>query len=230
MKGLPLLLFALIYGSGLFAQKKTFLTVKAGQNIMDVLSTAEVFYYPQFTSGNVFLRDGTRAAAKLNYNRLVDEMHFIDPKGDTLALADEKTIKYIVISKDTFYYDGGYVRLLSAGQRVKLAVKQVWVIADARQAEAKNSATKSVFADYLTTNRQGGRFYDLMAKEDVVLTKAEHFYFGDNYNRFVLAGKKNLLQLFPKEQSRIETYLKENKISFNNKEDLEKVAQLLEPL
>src|SRR3712207_5371463 len=122
MKTPLLLLFALTYGTGSFAQKKTFLIVKAGENIMDVVPAPEVFYYPQFTSGKVFFRDGTGVEAKLNYSRLVDEMHFIGPKGDTLALANEKNIKHVAIGNDTFYYDGGYVRLLSAGPLVKLAV------------------------------------------------------------------------------------------------------------
>src|SRR5215213_4561918 len=97
MKAFLLILFVLIYQTELLAQKNKFVTVKAGNNIMDVLSTTDVFYYPHFTSGKVFLRDGTAAEGKLNYNRLVDEMHFINPKGDTMALANEQDIKYVVI-------------------------------------------------------------------------------------------------------------------------------------
>ena len=230
MKTLLLLSFALVYGTGLFAQKRTLVIVKEGRNIMDVLSAAEVFYYPQFTYGKVFARDGTGKEAKLNYNRLVDEMHFIGLKGDTLALADEKNIKNVVIGNDTFYYDGGYVRLLSAGKLMKLVVKEIWVISETRQRGAYNSTNNSVSITSFTSYNQGGRLYDLTVNADVVLKKTEHFYLGDNYDHFVLAGKKNLWPLFPKEQSRIEKYLKENKISFTDKDDLVNLVQFLEPL
>ncbi len=70
--------------------------------------------------------------------------------------------------------------------------------------------------------------YDLVVDEDIVLKKIEQFYLGDNYNHFVLANKKNLLMLFPKEQQRIEAYLKENKINFTNKDDLEKMVRFLD--
>ena len=197
---------------------------------MDVLPTADVFFYQHFTSGKVFLRDGTKSEAKLNYNRLVDEMHFIDPKGDTLALADEKNIKYIIIDNDTFYYDGGYVRVLSTGNFVKIAIKQVWMISDTRQIGAYNTTNSSVSIVSHTSYNEGGRLYDLTVNADVILKKVEQYYFGDNYNHFLIADKKNLLKLFPKEEKRIEMYLKENKINFANKDDLEKLVQFLEHL
>lgn len=81
MKGLLLLLSALLVQTVLLAQKKTYVEIKAGSKIMDVLTTADVLFYPQFTDGNVFFRDGTTVGAKLNYNCLFDEIHFIDPKG-----------------------------------------------------------------------------------------------------------------------------------------------------
>ena len=197
---------------------------------MDVLPTSDIFFYPHFTSGKVFLRDGTKAEAKLNYNRLVDEMHFINPKGDTLAVDNEKNIKYIVISNDTFYYDGGYVRLLSTGNFAKLAIRQVWMISDTRQVGAYNTTNNPGSILSYTSINEGGRLYDLTVNEDVILTKVELYYFGDSYNHFVIAGKTNLLMLFPKEQRRIGMYFKENKINFNNKDDVEKIVQFLEHL
>ncbi len=93
MKPLLLLLFILIGCSDLPAQDSTIVTIKAGNRIKDVLKPADIFYYPQFTSGKVFFKDGAKAAAKMNYNRLSDQMLFIGPKGDTLELADEKSIQ-----------------------------------------------------------------------------------------------------------------------------------------
>lgn len=197
---------------------------------MDVLPASDIFSYPNFTNGKVFLRGNTKAEAKLNYNRLVDEMHFIDAKGDTLALDNEKNIQFIVIANDTFYYDEGYVRLLSTGNFLKLAIRQVWLITDTRQVGAYNTTNNSVAMISLTDVNERGRLYDLTVHEDVILTKVETYYFGDNYNHFVSANKANLLMLFPKEERRIGKYLKENKVNFNNKEDIEKLVQFLEHL
>ena len=227
----PLLLFFILIGyADLSAQDSTFVTIKTGQSVKDVLTSADIYHYPQFTNGKVFLRDGTKAAGKMNYNRLYGQMLFINPIGDTLALADEKNIKFIVIDKDTFYYDGGYLRLIGNGGVVKLTEKQIWVLADIRKIGTHNRPTTTVavtsFSSY-TDGRDAAKSKDLIMNEDVVLRKETHYYFGDKYNLFVPASKKGLLQLFPKEQQEIDNYLKENKVNFNKKEDVEKLYQFL---
>ena len=227
----PLLLFFILIGyADLSAQDSTFVTIKTGQSVKDVLTSADIYHYPQFTNGKVFLRDGTKAAGKMNYNRLYGQMLFINPIGDTLALADEKNIKFIVIDKDTFYYDGGYLRLIGNGGVVKLTEKQIWVLADIRKIGTHNRPTTTVavtsFSSY-TDGRDAAKSKDLIMNEDVVLRKETQYYFGDKYNLFVPASKKGLLQLFPKEQQEIDNYLKETKVNFNKKDDVEKLYQFL---
>ena len=194
---------------------------------MDVLPTSEVFLYPEFTSAKVFLRNGSGAEAKLNYSRLVDEMHFIDPKGDTLALDNEANVKYVVAGNDTFYYDEGYLRIVTPGSFAKLAIRDTWVISETRQLGAYNSTNTSVAMLAFKSLEEGGRLYDLIVNEDVILKREEKYFFGDNFNQFVIASKANLLMLFPKEQQRIGMYVKENRINFNDKADLEKTVQFV---
>ena len=230
MKALLSLLFILTGYSNLSAQDSTIVTIKAGNRIKDVLTPADIFYYPQYTSGKVFLRDGSKATARMNYTRLFDQMLFIDPHGDTLALANEKTFKFIAVDQDTFYFDEGYVRLIANNGGVKLAEKQIWVIADERKIGSHNRSTSTVAVTSLKSYSDEGtraKSYDLLINEDVVIRKETHYYFGDEYNHFVRAGKKKLLLLFPKEELRIENYLKENKVNFDKKDDLEKLVQFL---
>jgi len=227
---LLLLLFILIGYTDLSAQDSIFVTIKTGQNVKDVLTISDIYHYPQFTTGKVFLRDGSMAIGKMNYNRLYGQMVFVNPIGDTLALADEKNIKFIVIDRDTFYYDGGYLRLMANGGVVKLTEKQIWVLADIRKIGTHNRPTTTVavtsFSSY-TDERDAAKSKDLIMNEDVVLRKETQYYFGDKFNLFVPASKKGLLQLFPKEQREIDNYLKENKVNFNKKDDVEKLYQFL---
>ena len=230
MKALLLLLFILIGYCGLSAQD-SIVTIKAGNKVRDVLTPADIFYYPQFTSGKVFFRDGRKAMAMMNFTRLYDEMLFINPKGDTLAVADEKTIKFIIVDQDTFYYDEGYVRIIVDYGDVKLAEKQIWVVADTRKIGTHNKSTSTVAITPLSNYSDDGiaraKSYDLLINEDMVIRKETQYYFGDQNNHFVRAGKKKLLLLFPKEQLDLENYLKENKVNFDKKDDLKKLAQFL---
>lgn len=230
IKALALLLFISIGCSNLCAQDSTLVTIKAGNRIKDVLTPADIFSYPQFTSGKVFFKDGSKAMAKMNYNRLSDQMLFIDPKGDTLELADEKTIAVIAIDKDTFFYDEGYVRIIADYGLVKLAEKQTWVVADVRKVGTHNTAKSSVAITSLGTYSDEGaraKSYDLVINENIIIRRETHYYFGDRYNHFARAGKKRLLLLLPKEELSIETYLKENKVNFDKKEDLVRIVHFL---
>ena len=229
MKTRLLFLFILVNYYNGWAQDSTLVTIKAGSSIKDVLTTTDIFFYPQYTSGKVIFRDGTNATAMMNYNSLFDQILFIDPKGDTLALKDEKTIKLITLDKDTFYYDEGYIRLVSSNNVVKLGEKRIWEVVDIRKIGSHNiPSTSFAITSYSTLTDGFGKTHDLILNEDVLLRKKANYYFGDMYNQFVAVGKKNLLLLYPKKQNSLANYLKENKVNFTKKDDLEKVAQFLE--
>jgi hypothetical protein len=232
MKPGLLLLWILGYTSSP-AQDPNFVTIKAGNMITDVLPAAEVFFYPQFTKGKVHFRDGSKSIGVMNYSRLLDQMLFIDPNGDTLAVADEKTIKFISILQDTFYFDEGYVRTFATNKVVKLAEKQVWALADTRKMGTHNQAKSTVAITTISLYTDGtdaAKSQNLVINEDLILRKTTYYYFGDENNHFVRTGKKKLFSLFLKDELRIDAYLKENNINFDNKADLEKLAQFLAQL
>lgn len=214
----------------LSAQDSLHVTIKAGYKVSDVLNSSDIYYYPQFTYGKVLFRDGSKSAAKMNYNRLFDQMLFISSNGDTLAIDDEKNIRSIFIDKDTFYYDEGYVRVIANYGNAKLAEKQTWVLEDIRKIGTHNSQAKT-FAVYsfnmFTTNDTETKSKDLILNEDIILRKESQYFFGDDFNHFVRSSRKRLLVLFPKDEQVIDNYLKDNKVNFDKKEDLEKLVQFL---
>lgn len=230
MKASLLFLFAVCYCASLQAQSPTEVIINAGSKISDVIPSSEILYYPQFIHGKAFLKDGTQAEARLNYNALFDEMHFIDPKGDTLALADEQMLQFITIEKDTFYYNKGYLRLLCSNPVVKLAIREAWIIGDSKVSGAFGTSGSGAAISSYTSYHAAGSRYGLTVNADISLRKVQQYYLGNQYKRFVPATKKNLMQLFPKYQRSLEMYLKESAIDFTKTADLEKLAQFIQSL
>jgi len=233
MKALILLFFILISYTDLAAQDSTLVTVKAGEKIEDVLKSSDIYFYPQFIYSKILFKDGKVADPYMNYNRLYDQMLFINEKGDTLALADVKNIEFIVNDWDIFYYNGGYLRLIADDTVIKLAERQIWAVADVRKMGAFNTPTNTVAitsVGYLSTGHDAAKSKELILNAETVLRKETQYYFGDKYNHFVRASKKRLLNLFPKEERKIENYLNENKVNFDKKDDLEKLCQFLRQL
>jgi hypothetical protein len=233
MKTLLLLFLILISYTDLSAQDSTLVTVKAGERIEDVLKPSDIYFYPQFIYSKVLFKDGRVADPYMNYNRLYDQMLFINEKGDTLAMTDVKNIEFIVNDWDVFYYSGGYLRLIADDTVIKLAERQIWAVADVRKMGTHNTPTNTVAitsVGYLSSRQDAAKSKELILNAETIIRKETQYYFGDKYNHFVRATKKKLLDLFPKEEQRIENYLKENKVNFDKKDDLVKLCQFLRQL
>ena len=232
MRPLLLLFFILMSYTQLEGQDSLEVIVKSGTKVEETLRPADIYYYPQFTKGEIFFRGGLKGTAKLNYTRVFDEMLFINSNGDTLALGEEKTIKLIVINRDTFCYDEGYVKIIADDDFVKLAEKQVWVVVNIRKVGPHNTTTSSVSTTSVRSYRDGNEVTrnTLTLNEDIVLRKETQYYIGDEYNHFARPIKKKLYQLFPKEQRSLDNYFKENKVDIDKKEDVEKLFYFLSQL
>src|SRR5690349_1332243 len=96
--------FALVYCLSLMTavgQSPKRYKVNPGQKITEAIPASEVYSYPEFMPGKVYLRNNTVSIVKLNYNSVLAEMQFINPQGDTLSVADEKLISIILVGNDT---------------------------------------------------------------------------------------------------------------------------------
>lgn len=213
--------------SGLKGQNLETYTVKPEDNILDIIPLKSVFLYPSFVMGTVSFRDGRSVPGRLNYNLLLRAIQFIDEKGDTLSLADEFTIKQILITKDTFYYSDGYVKQIGNWTSVKLAERQYFkeFVQKPGSYGLSSSATAAHSINSVTVQ---GSSYRLNTDKEVIMVKAKQYFFGTRYDEFLVADKKNLLKLFPKQKKAIIDYLEANRIDFSREEDLTKLATALQ--
>ena len=196
MRILPL--FVLLWCCSAYAQDST-ITIKAGTSFSESVSMTDLYEYPQFVYGKVFFRQGDSTVARLNYQRLSDAMQFIDFKGDTLDIAYAGTINFFRINNDIFYYDNGYVKLIKEDNTIKLATKQTLRVVAKEKTGAYNAASSTSAINTYSSFTSDGKVYKLVPMEDMILKKQTLYYFGDKYNHFVLANKKNLLRLFSKQ-------------------------------
>jgi len=143
-----------------------------------------IYRYPVFTSGVIYFKDGNTPSALLNYNFLLGEMQFIAPKGDTLSIANEKTIKLITIKDDSFYYDKGYLELIMTGSVVKLVMKQKINVTGTQKIGAYDQPSAVSSISSYTTFSSGPRSYKLNVRQDVLLSKETSYYLGDKFNHF----------------------------------------------
>ena len=202
-------------------------TVKAGESVEKTLGDSVIYRYPQFMTGLVYFRDGNISRVALNLNFVNGEMQFIAPSNDTLAIANEVTIKYITIQTDTFYFDKVYIELIHGNAVAKLAKLEIIKQSDLKKEGAYGQMSSTSSINSTTSFYSSNQSYKLTEKSEVTMHKETIFFIGDGFNNFQPAVKKNIYKMFNTKISTVEPFIKENKIVLTKEDDLVKLIDFL---
>ena len=206
------------------AQTEKMYAVKIGEIPNQVIPGEAIYLLPRFTQGTVFLKNGSSSKQLLNFNSLLDEMHFINEQGDTLAIAEPALVNLVEIDSIKLYYDLGYLQQIFTRGNYKLAVKQTWKqMPDKKTAGYDIASSTGSIKTYSTINNSNGSIGKLRVGKDVLYTKENSFYIGDKFNHFKRANKKSFYILF--EDKNITQYLKKHRVDFNKENDLKALLQ-----
>jgi hypothetical protein len=211
-------------GCCLFAQSDA-VRIKAGEDPAKAYSSHGFYQFPSFNNGTAVFKNGGQTAAKFNYHMLNEEMHFIAMNGDTLALADPFSVKYISIDSITFHYSDGYLELITGDELVKLA-RRIKLNTSSEKIGAYGQASPS--GSIRTTNKiiLNNTSKDLTLNQNLIIQKDFSYYWLDKFGAALKATKANLLKLLdPDKKNSIEDYLKKNKVDFSKEADLKKLLQ-----
>jgi hypothetical protein len=203
-------------------------TVKAGETIQEVLGDSTIYRYPQFVDGRVYYNDGKASRGLLNFNRLTGQMEFIAPSKDTLAIANESTIKYIAVQKDTFYFDKVCLELIHHNAATTLGKLDVIKLVDIKKEGAfgqMNSTSSITSTSFFYSGRQD---YQLAQKVEITLKEQTKFFISNGNDNFVPATRKNINKIFSQKMPAIEPFMKENNIDISKQEDLVRLIDFLE--
>ncbi|MBX3256610.1 MAG: hypothetical protein KF862_20910 [Chitinophagaceae bacterium] len=217
---------SILHVCSMYAQDPKTYPVKAGES-PDIVIPAEAKYFlPAFTDGSAFLRNGALSKQLFNYNRLLDEMQFLTPSGDTLTIAEPDLLTYIQLDSAIFYYEKGYLREVEKAGVYTLAIRErlIQVSDKVEGAYGASSGTSAIttYANMYTS----GTTYKLNVKRNVSFARAQAFFIGDRYNHFSRADKKGFTEAFPDKKEIIGEYIRNKKINFHNPDDIKKLFRL----
>lgn len=168
-----LILFSSFIFSGFYlsGQINQLITVKAGSRVADYFPIEERYRYPDFIPGKLIYKNGNLSSARFNYNLLLGEIEFIQIR-DTLMIINKKDISAILIAQDTFYYDNGYIELLSGG-KIKVGLQQNIKLKDIVRKGAMGTANRSVAIDAYNSMPHDNNLYHIVPNEDWVFQKTQ---------------------------------------------------------
>lgn len=220
-----LVICAFFLSCELLSQSAEVIRIKAGQDPASGYSPHGFYRFPAFNEGVAVFKDGSETAAKFNYHELNEEMQFISTKGDTLAIADPISIRYITVNNQLFYYLDVYLEVLVNNQPLKLArrlrLNLSWEKIGAYGQPSPSGSIRS--ANRIILGNQGKA---LSLNQDLLIQKEYSHYWIDQYNTVFRATKLNLLKIIPpNKKNAVEEYLKNNKVDFRKEPDLKKLHE-----
>lgn len=214
----------------LLAQKHEPVTVKSGTYVKDYFPVSERYLYPNFTPGNGIFKNGKIIPLMFNFNLLTCEMEFLKSK-DTLYIAKKEELDFIVVVKDTFFYHDAYLQKIRSGA-INVFLKRRLEIKDIRKQGGLGQESRSSSIDsynFLLYNN-GKLSIDLKVSDDIIFQKTEEYFYSTSGNDYIQLNKKNIVKILPGREDDIKNYIKSNKVDFESREDLLKLADFVSNL
>ena len=209
-------LFIIVVAKGQVYEKKT---IQAGES----LSELSYYLFPSFEDAAVKFKKGGTLVSKMNFNLLICQMQFIDEHGDTLNIDKPAEIQSIALSNNLFFYDGGYYEIIAAADSSELAVLRTATYQPIKIGALglPNRNGTGVVSDTSLIVQSGEK--RLVVREDIDVFKVTTYFLISPGSKKVRANKAGFLFFFPKDKKQIQTYIKENRPSFNKEAHLKKL-------
>jgi hypothetical protein len=216
------LLFAALFLQGLTARAQ--INDKTIIHAGDSLSNYYTYLFPSFGDAVVKMRDGRSVIYKMNFNLLLSDMQFINPKGDTMVITNPADIDSILLDSCSFIYDykKGYFQMLAVSDAVSLTVHRHTTFEPVPNgAMGAKSPTGGVEMLNSIANRQGT--IPLVLDEDIYVLENTIFFLYYRGGGVENAGKAAFMRIYNGEKRSFDQFVKTNKIDFNKQGDLEKL-------
>lgn len=224
-KALSIITAALFLSGCLQAQYYKTVTVKAGTKIIEKFPPSVRYQYPQFTDGQVYLKNGGVSQNKMNYNMLLGEIEFLQ-SSDTMIMSKKKDLSYLTVALDTFIYRNGYLQVIHSGT-VKVCLRDKIKLKEVVKIGAMGQPNRNSSVDSYSSMSLDGNFQQLIPTEDYIFQRTLEFYIMTSSGDLIEFRKKNVLELYPDKETEIQKYLKSDKVNFEMKADILRFADFL---
>jgi hypothetical protein len=212
----------------LHAQTNKLIRVQNGQDATKHIAAKDRFKYDAFQTGKITYMNGTYAQARFNYCYLFGEVMYIDPKGDTLLLANNGLVNYIDVGKVRYISEpmNGHMEILEDYGHIKLAKREIYKMRGSEKKGAyQNQNEQGSVSNSATFTDITGNVSTLPANNTILLRPNTFLFIIDSNRRFYKANKSNILKIFSANKRTIEQYISDQNINFNNEEDIRKIVK-----
>ncbi len=204
------------------AAQNTDVTKKSSEENLKEFASS-IYKYPSFAHGKIILKDSTVIDAKLNCNRVLGKIVYLDRVNKALALENPETVSEVTIANDTFYiYKNSYVQKYTHCSKVNLYIKQSLAYVDKNMPVVISSGGRLPYSN--EDEKKGEKGIEKYSKFQLT----NEFFIADYSMNYLIASKKSMLDLFPSAKEPLKKYLQQHTVSFNNASQIEKLLHYMD--
>ena len=191
--------------------------------------TSSIYKYPSFIRGKIILKDSTVIDARLNCNRVLGKIVYLDRLNRALPLENPGTVSEVTVANDTFYiYGNSYVQKYTHCLKVNMYIKQSLVYVDKNMPKDElgpvviSSGGKLPYSN--EDEKKEGKGFEKYSQFQLT----NEYFIADSSMNYLIVSKKSMLNLFPSASEVLKKYLQQNTVSFNNASQIEKLLQYMD--
>jgi hypothetical protein len=191
--------------------------------------TSSIYKYPSFGRGKIILKDSTVIDAKLNCNRVLGKIVYLDRINKALPLENPGTVSEVTVANDTFYiYENSYVQKYTHCSKVNLYIKQSLVYVDKNMPKDNSAPVVISNGSKLPYSNEDEKKEDKGLEKYSQFQLTNEYFIADSSMNYLIASKKSMLDLFPSAREPLKKYFQQNTVSFNNASQIEKLLQYMD--
>ncbi|MCX6327491.1 MAG: hypothetical protein NT144_12710 [Bacteroidia bacterium] len=172
------------------------------------------FLFPDFSKGQVSLKNGSSQTALLNYNTLSEKMVF-EKEGKLYNLENSQMIDSVYLQNSKFVPIGKiyYEVLLIAPISLFIQNKSELVPAGTPAAYGGTSQVSST--KVLSSVELSGGYYNLKLPPDYIVKADPVYWIRKDNNMYSFMNERQFLKIFPDKEVALKRFIKQNRIKFD---------------
>lgn len=179
--------------------------------------------FPDFRNARVVYKGLSPIRCKANYNFLLDEIHYLNEKGDTMAIANPQDLSYVMIEDRMFIPNQkGFYEVIEKGN-VSLVYKWVCRIRSVSREGALGISTDAPGVYQMNRISFDSREWNMKVNEDALASVEVIPYLKTKSRMIAVTGEGSYLKAYHNKEP-LRKYLDNNPVDFHKEADLRRLS------
>jgi len=183
------------------------------------------FLFPEFSKSIVKMKVGKDLTLMLNYNIVTEKMVFIQ-KDKVYDMLNPEAVDTAIISSRKFIPAGkAFYEVILEGPLNLYVQHKGNIVEPGKPAAYGGTSQVSSSTSLSRIDMGGGQVYNMKLPEDLIIKSAPVFLISINNNNFSFVNERQFLKLFPGKEKEIKSFIKKNRLKFENPMDMIRLVQ-----